>query len=404
MFKLEADMQKWLSDNLSEIEGLSEIIDDFEETIQGKSDVESRIISSYKHCLKSLNLNVVISENENISNKEGDRLCPDFLLYAPETESFVILELKNIPNPTRQVGTELGAYSSEIKSYVPFISEGDIIHVVISRDWPTLLRHYLFNEIFWRQKNILCLEPYKSAKGSIMLRALPPKILIEDDVSLMISERHLGGYQLCLYDDLLYAEGSRDRLDQHIEQFKTAIFAMASKGNSQKNHGFAFLWKDHRPISLSPYSITILNFAPFQSLERYLHSMDGGYCIPEITRRLIKIAVEYDPIGHGQSLNQIVDYGERFLKGVCSPCAEGFANWDVLKSIMLENSTLIEFHPWGVFSELLSDKLASEYDKGNHSIELTDPELGLELINELIDIDYNFIDLTYYDYTEDDEV
>ncbi len=397
-------MQMWLSDNLSEIEGLSEIIDEFDETIQGKPSTESRIISSYIHCLKSLNLNVVISENENISNKEGDRLCPDFLLYAPETESFVILELKNIANPTRQIGTELGAYSSEIRSYVPFISEGDIVHVVISRTWPTLLRHYLFNEIFWMQKNILCLEPYQSANGSIMLRALPPKNLIEDDVSLMICERHLGGYQLCLYDDLLYSGGSRDRLDQHIEQFKTAIFAMASKGNAQKNHGFAFLWKDHRSISLAPYSITILNFAPLQSLERFLHGIDDDFYIPEITQRLINIAAEYDPIGHGQSLDQIVDYGERFLKKICSPRAEGFTNWDVLKSIMLEQSTLIEFHPWGIFSELLSDKLASKYEQGNHSIELTDPILGLELITELIDADYNFIDLAYFNYTEEDGV
>ncbi len=402
MFDKEKDMQKWLSEELSEIGGLGDIIDDFEESTKGKSSSESRIIEAYNHCLESLNINEVISEDENISLKEGDSLKPNFLLYAPETESLVILELKNIANPTRQVGTELGAYASELKSYLPFISDGDIVHVVISRDWPTLLRHFLFNEIFWMQRNILCLEPYTSTQKDIKLRVLSPAKLVEDDVSLMICDRHLGGYQLCLYDNALYSGGSRDRLDQHIEQLRTSIYAMAAKGNSQNNHGFAFLWKDHRSISLAPYSITILNFAPFQSLERFFQGQSPNDIeIPEMTTRFINIVSEFGPIGHGQSLEQIVNYGERYLKNICSPRPEGFMHWNNLRDIMLESSTLIEFHAWGVFSELLADKLAIEYESGNHSIKLTDPNFGLDMINELVDDEYQFIDLSYFNYNPD---
>lgn len=405
MFDKEQDMQDWLSTRLNEVDGLSELVDEFDESTQEKSNAEARIINAYEHCFKSLHNNKVISEDENISLKKGDSLSPDFLLYAPETESLVVLELKNIPNPTRQVGTELGAYASEIKSYVPFISDGDIVHVVISRDWPTLLRHYLFNEIFWMQRNILCLEPYQNHSDEIKLRAYSPRNLVEDDVSLMICDRHLGGYQLCLYDDELYSGGSRDRLDQHLEQLKTAIFAMAVKGNSQKNHGFAFLWKDHRPMSLAPYSITILNFAPFQSLERFFQGQSAEDIeISEMTNRFISIVSEFSPIGHGESLEQIVDYGERYLKDICSPRVEAFMHWDNLKSFMLQSSDLIEFHSWGVFSELLADKLASKYEEGNHSIKLTDPNLGLELIDELVDDEYKFIDLTYYNYNPDDDL
>lgn len=404
MFDKEKDMQAWLSKELETAEGLSELIAEFDDNTDGKSDAETKIINGYSHCYKSLHINEVISEDENISLKQGDILRPDFLLYAAETESVVVLELKNIANPTRQAGTELGAYASEIKSYLPFISDADIVNVVISREWPTLLRHYLFNEIFWLQRNILCLEPYIQGNETIKLRVLPPSKLVEDNVSLMLSERHLGGYQLCLYDDGLYTGGSRERLDNHIEQMRTAIAAMAIKGNAQNNHGFAFLWKDYRSFSLAPYSITILNFAPFQSLERFLHGPNDEPCdVSEITDRFIKLVGEYNPIGHGQSLEQLVDYGERYLESICSPRAEGFMHWDDLKRFMMESSELLEFHAWGVFSELLADRIAKEYESGNHSIKLTDPQLGLTLIDEVIDPGYNFIDLTWYNYDPEDE-
>lgn len=298
MFNKEKDMQDWLSKELKIVNGLSELIVQFDENKEGKSPPELKIIEGYSHCLKSLYINKIISEDENISLKYGNSLKPDFLLYAPETESIVIIELKNIAEPTRQTGTELGAYASEVKSYLPFISDGDIVNVIISREWPVLLRHYIFNEIFWLQRSILCLEPFLNDENKIRLRVLPPTKLVEDNVSLRLSDRHLGGYQLCLYD-----RGSKHCLDKHLEQMRTAVSAMAIKGNAQNNHGFAFLWKDNRSFSLAPYSITILNFAPFQSIERFLHGEDDEPCgVSEMTQRFIKIVSEFGPIGHGQSL------------------------------------------------------------------------------------------------------
>ncbi|MCG7500193.1 hypothetical protein MHO82_25405 [Vibrio sp. Of7-15] len=120
-----------------------------------------------------------------------------------------------------------------------------------------------------------------------------------------------------------------------------------------------------------------------------------------MTTRFINIVSEFSPIGHGQSLEQIVNYGERYLKNICSPHPEGFMHWNNLRDIMLESSTLIEFHAWGVFSELLADKLAIEYESGNHSIKLTDPNFGLDMINELVDDEYQFIDLSYFNYNPD---
>jgi hypothetical protein len=403
MFKKESDMQEWLSEKLQDLEGVFDLVeneDDFDNFVP-RNISEEKVYNSFSYCIKSLRLNTVITEDENISLKKGDSLKPDFLLYAPETESLVILELKNISGPTRQAGTELSAYASEIKSYVPFISDGDIVNVIISPTWPTLLRHFVFHEIFWLQRNTICLEPVE-LEGEVKLKILDVPKIIEDNVSLKLSDRHLGGYQLCLYDDNLYKEPkNRARLDPYIKQMETALSAIATKGYSQKNHGFAFLWKDNWQQSLAPYSITILNFAPFQSIERLFH--DENYEVNAMTEKFINIITESDPLGHGESLIEITKSGIDFLKGFCKPRMEGFTTWDDLKRIMENRCDLKAFKCWGIFDELYSSKLKDEYANGNLEISNTDPFLGLEMIEELIDPEYEFIDLSYYNYDPEED-
>jgi hypothetical protein len=403
-FDSEKEMQKWLSNQLSDEKELTDLIQNIEEFEKYKPNslASKKVFESFTHSLKSLDNTSIISEDENISLKKGDSLKPDFLLYALETESIVIVEIKNTGHATREGGTELGAYASEVKSYVPFISDGDIVNVIISPDWPTLIRHYIFHEIFWVQRNVICLEPIK-VKDEVKLNIVDINSIIEDNISLKIGYQHLGGYQLCLYDYNLYSEPENTtRLDRHIEQMNTAINAMAIKGNSQRGHGFAFLWKGNWELSLAPYSITVLNFAPFQSLERLFH--DENFEPNSITEKFVDIVTDFDPTGHGESLISITQTGRDFLEDFCSPRMEGFHTWDVLKDIMLRRSDLISFHSWGVFGELYSNKLLERYKDGDLTLKSNDPNLGLELLDELIDPNYEFINLSYYNYDpEEDE-
>lgn len=403
IFETEDKMQEWLSKELRQTDSFRDLISNADkfDYLSSTSLVANRILDSYKQCLASFGLVTIIAENENISLKDGDILKPDFLLYAPETESIVIVELKNLASPSRQAGTEVSAYASEIKSYIPFISDGDIANVIISPVWTTLLKHYVFHEIFWLNRNIICLEPIE-VDGEIKLQIKSVSSLIDNNISLKLSNQHLGGYQICLYDNNLYKDRTnRTRLDPFIEQMKTAIAIMSSKGNSQKNHGFAFLWKDNWEVSLAPYSITILNFAAFKSLERLFH--DDDFEPKEMTDRFINIIKEYAPEGHGNSLDEIYNSGERFLTDFCSPRREGFTTWDYLRETMIKRCSLISFHSWGIFSELFSEKLYQEYKQGNTSISSTDPALGLKLIDELIDPTYEFIDLSCYNYNPDED-
>jgi hypothetical protein len=135
---------------------------------------------------------------------------------------------------SRQAGTELGAYAAEVKTYIPFLSDGDLFNVVISTEWPTLLRHYIFHEIFWQQKNYICLQPVLVEK-EVKLEILKIETLLEANVTTKVSKRHITGYQWCLYDDNLYKEPeNKTRLDPYIRQMEAALSAMAVEGNRQK--------------------------------------------------------------------------------------------------------------------------------------------------------------------------
>lgn len=87
MFNSEKEMQDWLSDKLQKDISLGELLTNIEEQEEFTPSnlPERKMLESFNHCLKSLNLNEIISEDKNISLKPKDSLKPDFLLYAPET-------------------------------------------------------------------------------------------------------------------------------------------------------------------------------------------------------------------------------------------------------------------------------------------------------------------------------
>ena len=396
-------MQAWLSNELQSCDGLADLIlnIDYIEDFQPTKTEESRIIKSFKSCVSALYINEVISENKNISLTKPDSLKPDFLLYSAESEGMVIIELKNFSGPTRDAGTELGAYACELRSYLPFLADGDLFKVIISPVWPVLLKHFIFHEIFWQQKNLICLQPVQTNTG-VKLEIIDVTNLLAGDITLKISDQHITGYQLCLYDYGLYTkDADRERLNKHVPQMKAALSVMASEGNRLNGHGFAFLWKDDWDLSLAPYSISIFNMAPFQSIERFLHEVDSLDNLNEMQLKFIKLLQEQDPSGHGDSLNNITKAGRKFLSGFCNPLTEGFSNWAALQEIMLERAELLAFQGWGLFGNLFNERLIKAYSAGHINSSITCPELGLEVVNSLIDPNYEFINMQYFDAVDE---
>ncbi|WP_222424566.1 hypothetical protein, partial [Yersinia mollaretii] len=329
-------------------------------------------------------------------------LKPDFLLYSSESEAIIIVELKNIVGPSRQAGTELSAYACETRTYMPFLTENDICNVIISPCWPTLLKHCIFNEIFWGQKNIICLEPVRY-EGDIRLSIKDIGDFSMVNTGMKISGKHVAGYQLCLYDNELYGQNkNRERLDKFIPQMKSSLAVMSQEGNRQKGHGFAFLWKDHLSISLAPYSITICNISAFKSIERFLHNTEWYEDTNGMQKRFIELLQNHAPSGHGDSLLKINRTGQRFLKSVCNPQSEGYLDWEDLHELMKGRAEFIAFQGWGVFGGLFNELLIKAYENGATDTSRMCPTLGFQVINEIIDPDYNFIHSHWLEAPYDD--
>lgn len=407
LFKSEDEMQKWLESQLKEIDGLSELFDhdDLSLNTESRDIIENKYYQSFEYCLRSLHITEAISANENIALEKPAILKPDMMLYAPETQSIVIVELKNDKGATRQAGTELSAYAAEVQNYLPFISDSDIVSVIISTEWPTLLKRHIMQEIFWHQRKLICLEPYKDG-DAIRLKIKPYAELSVSTLDLALSGDHVGGYQLCLYDYGLYGENpDRSCLDQYQKEMKAAMAALAAKGNALGSHGFAFLWKDDWTMSLAPYSMTICNIAPFNRLDRFIFELEGtDKKLSDMQERFIRIVTEHDPTGHGEALLETTKEAELFLNHFCTPRLEGFVTWPALKNVMQGRAEYISFVAWGVFGTLFFDKLRMKY-QSSEQVDVDSPEVGLELIEEMVRSDIPSIDLSYYFYDpEEDEI
>ncbi|MBH0074600.1 hypothetical protein I6F48_03350 [Pseudoalteromonas sp. SWYJ118] len=403
MFENESKMQEWLLKELDNVDGLNDLVSnpDYLGTYVPKNNEAKKVYQSFLKCERSLNYLELISEDKNISLTKPDSLRPDFLFYSAESQGMVLVELKNIAGPTREVGTELAAYSCELRSYIPYLSEGDLFQVIVSKHWPTLLRHYIFHEIFWNKKNIICFKPI-STNDKIRLEIINIDSILEANVGFKISDRHLAGYQLCLYDDHSYdPNADKLRLDKHIQQMNTALQVMSSEGHRQRASGFAFLWKDHLDISIAPYSISIFNMAPFKSIERFLHEVDDISKLTDIQKKFLKLSQWHAPTGHGDSLQNISDAGIPFLRKFCKPQLEGFHEWGDYKSIIEERAELLTFQCWGIFEEMRDIMLHEEYAQGNLSLNIDCPNLGMSVINRIIDQEYNFINISDLDLDHD---
>ncbi len=403
VFVTESKMQEWLSNKLEIVEGIGELIKDAD-WLAGTTPAnigEASVLTSFRTSLASLHITETLFENENISLTAPDVLKPDFVLYAPETQSVIIVELKNLTSPSRQAGTELGAYSAEIRTIVPFLPDGDIVHLLISQEWPVLLKHYVRHEIFWQGRNLLCLRPTLQSDGSPSLEVLPLHELAEDISSFQVGKGHLGGYNISLYDDQLYSPtADREKLTAAIEIFKVATQAMAVTGNRLKSHGFAFLWKDKWQQSLAPYSIVVANFAPFQSIERFVKAGD----VPKVVERFIKVIAEFSPEGHSNTLSEITDTCREIVGQFCSPRIEGFATWGPLSEMLNGRTDYIEFSGWGLFGQAALDEVKTRHSAGDLRCSLSSPDVGKAVLAKVIDDTYEVLDLSYYFYDPNEEV
>lgn len=391
-FESEQDIQKWIELVLQKPEGFMDIIENKEMLDEQKPQnfYQHKIKKSFTRSLECLSLLEIVSNNTNISLDQNDVLKPDFVLYNPEWQTFVMVELKNRKAATREAGTELGAYAAELKSLLPLLSDGDIVHVIISPEWPTLLKHYIYNEIIWGNKFYICMTPVMNTDGQGRLEVVNLEEFFKLSSELILCPEHLGGYFICLYDNDLYTKKyNRDVVLSNTELFKSTLQKMSSRGNQLSSHGFAFLWRDGWKETLSPFFITVVNAAPLQTSERFLKL---EYNRISMTNNLIKLWKSYEPQGHGNTLSQIAAVSKEMSSHICDPHYELLASWSVLqKEVAKTNNVYVSFVAWGLFEERVFEILNEEYINGNINIPSDDPSIGFRAVNDLLSEDYEFI-------------
>jgi hypothetical protein len=378
MFLNEAEMQRKLSEYARKFGGFSELIEkhDFR---KGTSLEENLIIDSYDYCLSSLYETVLITEEENISPFEKEQLKPDFLLFDPGFQKFVIVELKNAKNATRQAGTELGAYQNAIKAHLPMIADTDVIFIVISSEWPTLLRNYLFNEIFWNQKKILCLQPKFTENHSLRLECLPPNLLFTNTLQTTFRSNSFSGMQYCIYGKGIYQGDPIEKLDRHIFQVMSSFERIIRKSQQKNSHGFAFLWKDLRHGTLARYSITFVDINPFERFHQETIEIENDF-----SEKLYRCIDEWEASGITGTAIDSMRNGDCFLVSIANTTPEGSHSWEVLKEFMLEKSELISFKPFGLIADLYEEHLIKFYKENASDLKYDDPCFGLSFTEEII--------------------
>ena len=399
IFNTESEMQKWLEDKLDDNwEGFYELIVGFDaiDNFIPKNSAEKKIQESYLNCMPALSLMEVITKDENISASKGDVLRPDIVAYALERESIILIELKNISGPSREAGTELSAYAGELKGYLSHLSDGDIINVIVSPVWPALLKHYIFNNIIWQNKNMICFEP-TIINGDIFLKPLSIELLLQAEIPLTFGEQHLHGYHISLYDDSQYQINPKlTKQHSQLAVIKSAISQMVAEGEKANSHGFIILSKEVAGYGLAPYMLTLVNAAPFSSIERYFHSdeIKDMTDLPFIGRKFYDIYTYHEPLGLGTSTSKIYNSGRKYLAKISRPDIESLNSWSILKEEVYSYRTeAIYFDAWGVFKEKTMEIIFEKYSNGEFDMNLNSIELGLEVLDELIDQEYEFINL-----------
>lgn len=382
LFSSESDMQSWLRRELKNGGSFESITINkgYVEELEPSGFTERRFAVSYRMAWKALRHIEIVSDNQNIARFNGEILRPDFVLYGQEYETIAVVELKNHIEATREAGTEIGAYAATIRDYLPFLADGDVISVLISSEWPTLLKRFIFNEVVWLGRTVICFQPVNSG-GRLFLKIIDVEMFLREKLPLKFSTSEFGGLCLCLYDD-----DGEQRLDHEVMRMRAAGAAMAGRGNSLRNHGFSFLWKDYQADIPAPYCFTIVNVAPFQTLTRLLSGRPPYRAVNKIHSQLIKIRREFDPPGTSISLHEIANCADDFLKGCSTPRKEFGAEWTYLERDIRENSAeMIGFYPWGFFAEAFQEELKAEYERGRHNAPLDCPVVGRKVVNELID-------------------
>jgi hypothetical protein len=222
--------------------------------------------SNVKTIIKSLqNQDFDIINGKEIKNISmgKDRLYTDILIKGIEDQKYYIIELKVNKCTGRETVTELMAYIHEIKNHLPFISNEDVVLIIVSLEYSSLLKHAV-SSLLLDNISVLCLKPIL-LKDEIISYTVED-ILAWDDIEVKkINKKMFEGYSLFLFSKVNEEKIEKKVIDQDrifaIEYYK-------ADANMYNTNGICIIWDnyDSQPVISnisSDYAISLFKINPY---------------------------------------------------------------------------------------------------------------------------------------------
>jgi hypothetical protein len=237
---------------------------------------------------------IVSNSRRSISADRQGQLYPDLILFSRRTGHFVIFEIKRDWLATREAVTELFAYEQEIRNQMPYISSDQIMYVIVSDSYPTLLTHAIGQAILWQRKNVLAVLLGESSSELTLKVTLPTgwsstRLNHVPEHCIRVSELSV-----------------RPREDVDPSRFGgiplDLTFLMAREGDITGSHGFVLVSHDHdsakRGRHEDVYTIGVISAETMlsETLTRSDGSLRHNPLAAYVTSRLPGITATYDAI------------------------------------------------------------------------------------------------------------
>lgn len=216
-----------------------------------------------QHVLGSLNtLELVSKNNRSISREKGESLFVDLLYCTRASSRFILFEIKNQDGSAREAVTEIMAYEQEALNHMPFSSANDVMMVIVSRDFSTLLDHAVTGLNSWSRRRVLCLR-FEDGEES-------PRLVVHIPTAWSaIGQKGLNANGIVTARLSFTPSPDLDEDDIHAV-CSTAASLMVREAERSGGSGFAIVAYNHLYPSLaaSPYLILVGVVNPFSFLQR----------------------------------------------------------------------------------------------------------------------------------------
>lgn len=276
-FDTEQKVQDWL-EAVIEQDALSDFIigaDQVSESLEGHESPEFKPsfpidyitqlgnLRAAQHVLGELHTLELVSKNSrSISREKGERLFVDLLYCARETSRFVLFEIKNQDGSAREAVTEIMAYEHETLNHTPFSSANDVMMVIVSRNFSTLLDHAITGLNSWSRRRVLCLRFEESEADPRLVVHIPTAWSAIGQKGLAVDEIVTATLSFTPSPDL-------DEDDIHAV-CSTAAGLMVREAERSGGSGFAMVAYNHLypGMAVSPYLILAGVVNPFSFMKR----------------------------------------------------------------------------------------------------------------------------------------